>query len=223
MAREKTPPPDTTGECPAWFMTYSDVVTLLMTFFILLLTFSSNEPEKFEKMKVTLFGGGGARGVAAVSPDGLDKDSFAMRMRPRAARLTMRGSEMPPLEQDVATKTFGEGLAGLEEEQNREVVDEYTIVVKLSDFVSTSGDITSYGRQHLKMIAQQIRNVPYEVIFESNTVQSIDRIVVLTDVLFEDYSVPSGRFAAIANEHSVAKLNEFAIIIRKHRRSIDGA
>ena len=43
--------PKPTGEIPAWFMTYSDVITLLMTFFILLLTFSTTEPERFEKVR----------------------------------------------------------------------------------------------------------------------------------------------------------------------------
>ena len=38
------------AEVPTWFMTYSDVITLLMTFFILLLTFATNEPESFERM-----------------------------------------------------------------------------------------------------------------------------------------------------------------------------
>lgn len=223
MARKKDPPPDTSGECPVWFMTYSDVVTLLMTFFILLLTFASNEPEHFEKMKVTMFGGGGASGVAAEIPDGLDKDSFATRMRPRSARLTMRGTEMPPIMKDAAKSTFGEGLAGLEEEKHREVVDEYTIIVRLSDFATSTGEVSAYGRQHLKMLAKQIRNVPYEVIFEANAAREIDRVTALTDALFNEYSVPSGQFSAIVNEDSVAKQSELAIIIRKHRRSQDGA
>ena len=40
--REKQPPPKP-DEIPAWFMTYSDVITLLMTFFILLLTFATQD------------------------------------------------------------------------------------------------------------------------------------------------------------------------------------
>ncbi len=34
---------------PAWMMTFSDITTLLLTFFILMLTFSTMETEKFEK------------------------------------------------------------------------------------------------------------------------------------------------------------------------------
>ena len=40
-------------------MTFSDVITLLMTFFILLLTFATNEPESFSRIETSMFGGGG--------------------------------------------------------------------------------------------------------------------------------------------------------------------
>ena len=61
MAKEKEfeMPPD----IPSWVMTFSDVITLLMTFFILLLTFASNTPEKFEQVQVSMFSGGGATGI----------------------------------------------------------------------------------------------------------------------------------------------------------------
>ena len=49
--REK-PLPEPPDDVPLWFMTYSDVITLMMTFFILLLTFSTSDPERFEQMKV---------------------------------------------------------------------------------------------------------------------------------------------------------------------------
>jgi chemotaxis protein MotB len=36
---------------PAWMMTFSDITTLLLTFFILIMTFSTIEKEKFERAK----------------------------------------------------------------------------------------------------------------------------------------------------------------------------
>ena len=51
MARQK-PFPEPKDDIPAWFMTYSDVITLLMTFFILLLTFATTEPERFRKIDI---------------------------------------------------------------------------------------------------------------------------------------------------------------------------
>ena len=42
--------------CPAWMLTYSDTVTLLCTFFILLLTFSSFDDEDFKVLSNSLGG-----------------------------------------------------------------------------------------------------------------------------------------------------------------------
>ena len=110
MARDKKPP-DPPGDIPAWFMTYSDVITLLMTFFILLLTFATTEPERFEKsVSSTFSAGGAATGTAGKKLDGNNFDSFINRLRPPAARIAMRGAEMPPIVREPAKATFGDGL-----------------------------------------------------------------------------------------------------------------
>ncbi len=67
-------------DIPAWFMTYSDVITLLMTFFILLLTFSTTEPERFEKVRATTFSAGGATGLIGKTIEGPDDDSWVNRV-----------------------------------------------------------------------------------------------------------------------------------------------
>ena len=55
-------------------MTYSDVITLLMTFFILLLTFATTEPERFEKSISSTFAKGAATGTVGNKIDDIDKD-----------------------------------------------------------------------------------------------------------------------------------------------------
>ena len=80
---KEKPPPDPPEDVPLWFMTYSDVITLMMTFFILLLTFATNEPERFEQMKISVFGASGASGIAGKPPEGLEKavNDYAARRR----------------------------------------------------------------------------------------------------------------------------------------------
>ena len=63
MPKKDCCPPPVAG-IPSWFLTYTDVITLLMTFFILLLTFATSEPEFLSKVQVVAFGGGGSTGVA---------------------------------------------------------------------------------------------------------------------------------------------------------------
>ena len=93
---KKRPPPEPAGDVPLWFMTYSDVITLMMTFFILLLTFATNEPESYEQMQASMFGGAGAMGIAGDILE--ENDAVLMRQRLRLGRATDRGSEMPPME-----------------------------------------------------------------------------------------------------------------------------
>ncbi|MDG2469722.1 MAG: flagellar motor protein MotB [Pirellulaceae bacterium] len=63
MAKERSAPPPKLDSVPAWFLTYCDVIILLMTFFVLLLTFASTEPERFEQIQKTLFSGAGSTGL----------------------------------------------------------------------------------------------------------------------------------------------------------------
>ena len=50
MAEEECPPPG----LPMWMATYSDMVTLLLTFFVLLLTMASMDPTKFVQAKTSI-------------------------------------------------------------------------------------------------------------------------------------------------------------------------
>src|SRR5690606_34959548 len=111
----KSPPPSNVGEIPMWFVTYSDVITLLMTFFILLLTFATNEPEVFQQMKTSIFGGQGSMGIAGENPDSQDSESITVRMRPTTGRLTLRGSETAPNYSDPAFESLNRGLKALTE------------------------------------------------------------------------------------------------------------
>jgi len=219
MAREKKPSKPT-GEVPAWFMTYSDTVTLLMTFFILLLTFASSEPEQFEKMKITFFGPGGSTGFASAMPNGLEKDSFVARVRPKAARLVMEGSEMPPTQKDVSTESVGKELAGLEEEQTRDLVDEYRIKVELNEFAAAAGEIYSFGQQHLLMIGKQLGNLPFEAVFEVNDEANLDRAIACNMFLVSQGKIPPGKLAVSYNPDSQMNRNQMVIIIRRHRRTL---
>ena len=62
MPREpECPPPG----LPMWMATYSDLVTLLLTFFVLLLTMASMDPTKFVQAKTSIESAFGWRTTAA--------------------------------------------------------------------------------------------------------------------------------------------------------------
>lgn len=156
MPREKPPEPDTSGDVPAWFMTYSDVITLLMTFFILLLTFASQEPEKFERVKVSMFGGGGSEGIAGRKKDAMDRESVVLRYRPEKSRLSSNGTETPPLNEDATRDGLGEGLKSLEEDTELAGSQRVKFAATMSTFLASDGQITPRGQAELAAMAKQM-------------------------------------------------------------------
>ena len=160
MAKEKPPEPPP-EDIPAWFMTYSDVITLLMTFFILLLTFSTTEPEKFEKVQVSAFGASGATGVAGKEHEAMENQSWVQRVRPRASRIAMDGSEMPPMMDEPSNKAVGKGLEAVDDEvTKKDIMTTNSFQMKLAPLVNENENLTSKGLQVAGMIANQTRRVP---------------------------------------------------------------
>jgi len=158
MARQK-PPDEPEDDVPAWVMTFSDVITLLMTFFILLLTFASNQSESFDRMQVAMFGGGGATGVVGKA-DGMTKDALQMRERAYSGRTAPDGSEMPPIYSDPALSTLDKGISGLEPDENRVLSTTHHMKQTLSKIVNSESQLTSLGNVQLKLLSRQMRKRP---------------------------------------------------------------
>lgn len=156
MARDRQPPPDTSGDVPAWFMTYSDVITLLMTFFILLLTFATSEPETFTRMQVAMFGGGGATGIAGPKPESLEEDSFLIRRRPVSGRLTDRGSEMPPMYVDPLRESVSAGLQSLEDSEEVEDADQRAVDLSIPLLFDNPEALSTTGQKLVRLLSTQM-------------------------------------------------------------------
>ena len=193
MAKQKkfVEPPD---DIPAWFMTYSDVITLLMTFFILLLTFSTTEPERFEKAQMSVHASGGATGIAGKPVDGLAKDSWITRIRPPAARIATRGSEMPPLTYAPVKKTFGKGLKALgPDEKNHNDATSHYFDVEISTLFNSKGKLTGQGKQICKMLAGQLEELPFQASIQFSDAMDSPKVVGMLSYLFDDTKTRPGQ------------------------------
>ena len=191
MAKLKAPDPP--AEIPSWIMTFSDVITLLMTFFILLLTFATNEPEMLQLMQVSMFSGGGALGIASRMDSVNDKNSLLVRERPRSARLTLRGSEMPPINSDATTESLAEGIAGLEDEEQRELSTNHSVTIPLALLFSSDGELSSPGKLSARMLARQMRGQPLDVVLLVGDKSELPKAQHLASHLFEEQSIQPGR------------------------------
>lgn len=180
MARENAPEEPTVG-VPVWFMTYSDVITLLMTFFILLLTFATNEPEHFERMQASMFGGGDGTGIAGKSNIPLDMDAIVARYRPRSSRVTIRGSETPPRDTDHVSKSLAKGLEGLSSHRF-DADSSYAIDMKLSHLIR-DGELSSTGQQRLRMLAMHLAHGSSTAVMGVSDPQALSDAILLVDRL----------------------------------------
>lgn len=218
MPKEKPPPPENSGDVPDWFMTYSDVITLLMTFFILLLTFASNEPEQFERMKTTMFSATGGTGIAGEKTSGIEKESMVMRTRPRAARVSMRGSEMPPSKEDPPASEVSDALAGLDEDEARNLTPRNAIDLPLSFLLDDDMQaVSSMGKQHLKMIAIQVDRPGNHIVFALNPKDDAAPLFVIAKHLIS-LGIKPGKIAFATTPKLKKRSNRVQLeIIREER------
>ena len=216
MARDQPPDPPE-EDIPSWVMTFSDVITLLMTFFILLLTFATNEPETFERMQVSLFGGGGATGVAGEISTAMDQDTVLMRERPRSGRITSRGSEMPPEFTDPAYESLAKGIAGLEEDEDRTLSTTHSLTVPLSLMVSSDGEITPFGAQQLHMIAIQMKKRPLGLDLAVGSPDSIPTAITLAERLMLHEQIALGRVGVGLASGRVGQ-DAVRLVVTQHRQ-----
>ncbi len=203
------------AEIPAWFMTYSDVITLLMTFFILLLTFATNEPENFERMQVAMFGGGSASGVAGRNDEALDRDSLLLRMRPDSARLTLRGSEMPSIYADPQRESLDRGLKTLEQPHELADADRLSISMPLSTLVD-DGTVTELGELQMRMIAAQMRRLPLEVRLEVSNAELVKDGLLLADQLVRKGQIATFRIG-VSIRHSPTSVAQLRISLTRSK------
>lgn len=202
MARQKQPEPPE-DDVPAWVMTFSDVITLLMTFFILLLTFSSNQPATFDRMQVAMFGSGGATGFAGAA-DGMDKDDLLMRERPRSARVAPEGSKMAPTYTDPALSSMDKGIKGLELEEYRVIGTTHHVHQSLRQLVNAKGALTEQGKKQLALLGRQLRKRPLQVEFMVNDDSSLALAINIAEHLIANQGIPSAQVGVGVASHQVA-------------------
>jgi flagellar motor protein MotB len=191
MAKEKPPEPPA-EDIPAWFMTYSDVITLLMTFFILLLTFSTTEPERFDKVQTSAFGSSGATGIVGHVHDRMDNKSWSERVRPRAARIALNGAEIPPMTQ--SGKPNGRGLETVtDEEAEKDVMTTNSFKLDFRKLINENGSMKPRGIALASLLAQQLRSLPVHCTMQFSSQNDSERAAGFLLHLYDVQGVRPGQ------------------------------
>ena len=147
--------PDGPGE---WIVTFSDCMTLLLCFFVLLLTFSSFDEVELQK----LAGAFKCETNDSIFPNSrMTKDSV-VPPRPREADRTEKGSEMPT----VSDNTMTRHPAVPEMVFNDDAHKDRKVFYLPSDwlFLGRGQVLTAEGRNYLSAIAGFMQRVPTRVV-----------------------------------------------------------
>ena len=146
MAREKkSPPADEPAGAPEWMVTFSDCMTLLLTFFVLLLSFSSFDDQDLAIMKDSM-----NDAFASVHQFKYSRDSFAKARILRHQKTVKKGSEKPTLEKSNQSDT-------LKIEQVLANAHKLFVINTKDCFWGKGIVLTSHGQETLSNIAELMK------------------------------------------------------------------
>lgn len=173
MAEEQAPPQGEKKEkkksCPAgapmWMITYSDMVTLLLTFFVLLLSMANLDPVKFTAASSSIRETFGTQPVPA-------RIEFSIPIFP-----TSPVTKFTPLQMEATTKIHERLKAQLELKNMNDNVDlvqtdSETIILRVNDsllFKPGQSQVPPTAYPLLRNIADIIRPLPMKLLVEGHT------------------------------------------------------
>jgi len=152
---------DESEGAPLWMVTFCDSMTLMLTFFVLLFSFSSFNVEVFQKMAMSF-----ARALYAETPPGQeDKGAFLPMGQIVAIEYIGEGSEKVTL-----TKGWDAGLK--EETEPTESADFHSrkvfLIPSRKVFWGKGMAISSDGRNTLATMASFLKEVPNRIVISEN-------------------------------------------------------
>ncbi len=156
--KKKAEPEEQPGGAPEWMVTFSDCMTLLLTFFVLLLSFSSFDDKIFWRLKIIYCE---ALANTNTSPKS-DSDSFKHLAPIKYLDQLDRGSEKPTLKRINKDGLLEE--TGPEDFQNRKVF----ILSSKKMFWGKGAAISSEGRDIMSTMASFLNQVPNRVVISES-------------------------------------------------------
>ncbi|MBN2270470.1 MAG: hypothetical protein JXN61_07645 [Sedimentisphaerales bacterium] len=195
--REQKPEPQYADGAPEWMVTFSDCMTLLLTFFVLLLSFSSFDDKVFYNLKVIY-----SRGLATISPitrsnrDAIVQNESAIT----AVEELSKGSEKK-------TSEKGTRDALLSEKPLVDINGGKVILIASEKVFWAKGEaISPSGRSILSLVASFLSKVPNRVVISEhgpddgtgNEHYGLTRAWAVSQYLVEVHGLDGRRFSISA-------------------------
>lgn len=180
---------DCSGGAPAWMVTYSDLVTLLLTFFVLLMSMASMDPVRFTEASSSL------------------KDAFGIHSRPAHVEFAIPILPAPPktkfnpVQTEMTTKIYRRVKAQIDDldlgkdvEAIRQDAD--TIILRVNNtvlFKPGEHRVSPQSFPTLRKIADMIRPLPMTLRIEGHT----DDQTISTTPSFDNWDLSIARAVSV--------------------------
>jgi chemotaxis protein MotB len=180
------------GHGAKWIVTYSDMITLLMTLFIVIVTFGSKEQDKGSKKLDSVVGGAGGTGAVGPTGQGVGRDSVMVRISP-LGRMVYSGSQTPPLYSDPSSPPVGAALKALKETPIGQLSDNFAFRVPFSFLFDGAGKLSPSGMTFLRSVANAVRTLPFELQVRVGSKSKAAAAAKVVQYLFSNASLFPGR------------------------------
>jgi chemotaxis protein MotB len=205
------------GHGAKWIVTYSDMITLLMTLFIVIVTFGSKEQDRHSKKLDALVGGMGGTGAAGPTGQGIGRDSIMVRMSP-LSRMVYSGSETPPVYSDPTSQPTGVALKALKEQPIGQLSDNFAFRVPLDFLFDSSGKLSTSGETFLRSVAAAVRKLPFGVQVRVADRTRAAAAAKVVEYLFATASIYPGRLGvAVCPPGDGVNPNEVLLVLLRNR------
>jgi chemotaxis protein MotB len=205
------------GHGGRWIVTYSDMITLLMTLFIVIVTFGSKEQDKGSKKLDSVVGGQGGTGVAGPTGQGIGRDSVMVRMSP-LGRTVYSGSQTPPTYADPGSEASGAALKALKETPLGKLSDNFGFRVPIDFMFDSGGKLSSSGMTFLRTVAGSIRRLPFDVQVRVGSKSRAAGAAKVVQYLFTNASLFPGRLGvAICPAQDGIREDEMLLVLRRNQ------
>lgn len=162
---KKCPKCDCSGGAPAWMVTFSDLVTLLLTFFVLLLSMANMEEVKFAEASASIRSAFGAHSLPAPS-------EFSIPIIPSPPI-----SNFSPIQNEMASKIYKRIQSQLKSDNIPDDIElikkgDDTIILRINEsilFPKGSATVSPTAYPTLRSLADIIRPLPMRLRIEGNT------------------------------------------------------
>lgn len=200
-------------DVPAWIVTYSDMVTLLMTFFILIVTYASREPESLQQMLTSIVGGKKGTGAAGPITAEREKQQIVVRLTPLHGQPLKRGAEIPPTysEQDLSLK---DAVHKNVEEEIGTLQDSYELQLSKRTLFTHEG-ISNTGHATLTGICKQMATLPYAIQVQVDDSADIPRASLVYQFLFVQGGIDPRRLSIAANSQAVTAGDTVRLVFQR--------